>query len=171
METAHKSNNVNGTQQNGHSNLETKINVYDKTLLTGFALWKNQFLAMLMKRALSTWRSMILFFVQNLIPVAFLVIAIVVTRTMDATVDLPNLNMTLDSYNDPISVVTTNDINNPHYLQYKQMFESEHRTLRNWETGNMTQHMLEQVTTVDLITLKVLQLLHFRLSRIPFGSG
>lgn len=145
METTHRSNYVNNTQQNGHSYLETKINIYDRTVLTGFALWKNQFLAMLMKRALSTWRSMILFFVQNLIPVAFLIIAIVVSRTMDATVDLPNLNMTLDSYNDPISVVTTNNINNLYYLQYKQMFRDEHRTLRDWETGNITKHMLEQV--------------------------
>lgn len=82
------------------------MQISDNQLLTGFALKRNQILAMLMKKSLSTIRSWILFLIQIIIPVVFLIIAIVVTRNTDTSRDLPEIDLTLDAYDNPITVVT-----------------------------------------------------------------
>lgn len=78
--------------------------------LTGLALIKNQFLAMFMKKCLSVARTRLLQLIQVLIPVTFLIVALVVSRNMDKnkTSDLPKLPLTLESYNDPVVLIQSN---------------------------------------------------------------
>lgn len=93
-------------------------------LLTGPKLIKNQFMAMLMKKYLSIARTWLLQIIQILIPVAFLIIAIIASRNMNKyTVEsLPKLPLSLDIYEDPI-ILVQDDVSNrfsEHFLQIVQ---------------------------------------------------
>ncbi|RZC38259.1 ABC tran, AAA 21 and/or SbcCD C domain containing protein, partial [Asbolus verrucosus] len=80
---------------------------------TGFDLIMNQFIAMFMKKLLSIFRTWILQFIQILIPVSFLMIAIIVSRNMNKHKygNLPKLLLVLDSYKNPITLVEDDGIN------------------------------------------------------------
>ncbi|RZC40676.1 ATP-binding cassette sub-family A member 3-like, partial [Asbolus verrucosus] len=122
---------------------ETKLTIENTVLLTGFNLIQNQFMAMLMKKTLSVVRTWILQFIQILMPVAFLIIAIIVSRNMNKSGDLPKLSLTLDSYNDPITLieVSPGDI-------YGQLYKE---TLEGYEVEtvpNITETMLNLTETV-----------------------
>ena len=63
-----------------------------------------------MKKCLSVARTRLLQLIQVLIPVTFLIVALVVSRNMDKnkTSDLPKLPLTLESYNDPVVLIQSN---------------------------------------------------------------
>ncbi|XP_049855750.1 phospholipid-transporting ATPase ABCA3 isoform X1 [Schistocerca gregaria] len=69
-----------------------------KKNMTGFRLKINQFLAMLMKRALYTKRTWILLLIMTIIPVFFYIIVIIIVRIMGQMDDLPALELSLQSY-------------------------------------------------------------------------
>lgn len=121
------------------------MNIKENEFLTGWALWRNHLIAMLMKKVLSTVRSWILFIIQNIIPVTFLIIAIIVAKQMYSGNDLPNLNMTLDSYDNPVTVIATNREDNVYYAQYKQLLRSEGRELIDWGTEDLNERLLNVV--------------------------
>lgn len=121
------------------------VDIKENDFLTGWALWRNHLLAMLIKRVLSTVRSWILLLIQNIIPVLFLIIAIIVARQMNTANDLPKLDITLDSYDDSVTVVTTENQNNLFYNQYKQLLRNEGREYIDWVTQNMSERMINQV--------------------------
>ncbi|GJQ67966.1 hypothetical protein Trydic_g16721 [Trypoxylus dichotomus] len=140
-------------EKNGHvadskpRSSETKLNIQENEFLTGWPLWRNHVSAMLMKKVLSTVRSWILFIIQNIIPVAFLIIAIIVARQMNASNDLPNLEITLDSYDNPVTVMTTDNISNNFFGQYREILEIEDREYINWGIRSMHDNMLN--TTIE----------------------
>lgn len=117
------------------------VTVENPVLLTGFALVKNQFLAMLMKRVLSIIRTWILQFIQILMPVAFLVIAIIVSRNTNKSQDLPKLSLTLDSYNDPVTLMQ-GDPNNDYFKSYAKTLQGH--DVQNAQ--NITEIMLNLVS-------------------------
>lgn len=123
------------------------VNITEDEFVTGFALWRNQFLAMLMKKIHVTRRNWILLLVQNIIPIAFMVIALVMARLMNIGAALPSLTLTLDSFDDPITVITRGENDqNPYYDTYLNILENEGRTAVNWGEGDMIENMLERVS-------------------------
>ena len=100
---------------------------------------------MMMKKILSTLRTWILFIIQNIIPVAFLIIAIVVIRTMATDANLPSFEFTLDSYSNPITVTESDDQNNSLFINYQQLLQNENRIVFDWSAGTLTANMLEEV--------------------------
>lgn len=71
----------------------------------GLNLLINQFFAMLMKKFLSTYRSWVLLVIQIMMPVLFLIIAIVVIRNQGNTGSLPALAMDLNRFDSPVVLV------------------------------------------------------------------
>ncbi|KRT85363.1 ABC transporter ATP-binding protein [Oryctes borbonicus] len=138
---AYKEKNGHIVDSNSRSS-ETKLNMQENDFLTGWPLWRNHVLAMFMKKVLSTVRSWILFLIQNIIPVAFLIIAIIVARQMNASNDLPDLDITLDSYDNPITVMTTDNVNNNIFNQYREMLQTEYRESIDWGITSMHYNML-----------------------------
>ncbi|EFA12132.2 ATP-binding cassette sub-family A member 3-like Protein [Tribolium castaneum] len=91
---------------NKNYNNENKINETSspQNTLTGFKLMTNQFLAMLMKKNLSLKRTWILLFIQILIPVVILTMAILTGKYSNKSRNLPKLLITLDSYRNPVTL-------------------------------------------------------------------
>ncbi|XP_015840360.1 phospholipid-transporting ATPase ABCA3 isoform X2 [Tribolium castaneum] len=96
--------NISSTKTMG---LQGRISPKNITLSTGLELIRNQFIAMLMKKTLTFMRTWLLQLVQIIIPVAFLIIAIVVSRNLNKNKfeDLPKLLLTPHSYKNPIFLV------------------------------------------------------------------
>jgi hypothetical protein len=75
--------------------------------LTGFVLFLNQIYALFLKRILFTLRNWILFFLQNLIPVVFLIITVLIVRAWGNNSDLPAFHLTLDQYSPTRTLMQT----------------------------------------------------------------
>lgn len=101
---------INGTHNdvefNRHSS-ESRLDLGDN-LLTGIALYKNQFKAMMMKKSYSSVRSWVLSLIQLILPMVFLILAMIVVRSMKANHDLPPMEITLAKYSNPVTVVEGN---------------------------------------------------------------
>ncbi|XP_044269819.1 phospholipid-transporting ATPase ABCA3-like [Tribolium madens] len=98
--------NISSTKTIG-SSLQERISPRKITLLTGLELIRNQFIAMLMKKTLSIIRTWLLQLIQIIIPVAFLIIAIIVSRNLNKNKfgDLPKLLLTPHPYKNPVILV------------------------------------------------------------------
>lgn len=103
---------------------DTKLNMSDK-LLTGCKLYINQLKAMMMKKVFSTIRSWILMIVQILIPITFLIIAIIVVRSWKAFKDLPPLDIHLESYTNPYTVLSGNNDYKTSYMNIVKKHQSQ----------------------------------------------
>ncbi|XP_055535484.1 phospholipid-transporting ATPase ABCA3-like [Wyeomyia smithii] len=110
-------------QENG-----TSVSIADQsyalsnmTLLTGTQLLVNQVKAQFLKKILSTIRSWAVMCIQVGIPIFFVVMTFVITRSISADKDLPPLTMSLSSYKETVTVLegTPND---PKVLAYQQQF-------------------------------------------------
>lgn len=111
----------NISQQNGQSNgngndimninNELIINDIEATnheivpVMRGFGLRINQWEAMFKKRYYCWIRSWILFFLQNLIPVTFIVISVFVVRMMADNNTLPDLDISLERYDKTVTML------------------------------------------------------------------
>ncbi|KAF2898000.1 hypothetical protein ILUMI_08174 [Ignelater luminosus] len=129
--------------QSDHYNIEINSASEFKRddLLTGFPLWYNQLLATFMKRSLSVFRSWILFLIQNSIPVIFLILAIISSQRRDS--NLPNLKIELNSYDNPVTVLTRNT-SSTYSKTYINYLSKNNKIIVNWENANMTKKMLEE---------------------------
>lgn len=112
--------------------------------LIAWSLWFNQIEAMIMKRGLSILRSWVLFLIQNVIPVLFLVLAISVARSTNMYRDLPKLKIQLKIYNSPITVLTESN-SNPYAETYINYLKENNYYYIDWKNGNMTEHMFKEV--------------------------
>lgn len=74
-------------------------------LLHGLRLRQNQWLAMLKKKLIYWSRNWIMFFLQNLIPILFVVISVLVARSMAKLNTLPSLEITLRTYDKTVTMV------------------------------------------------------------------
>ncbi|XP_058465469.1 phospholipid-transporting ATPase ABCA3-like [Malaya genurostris] len=92
-------------------------------LLRGVQLMVNQVKAQILKKALSTIRSWIQLIIRNLIPVLFVVLTFIITRSIAADEDLPPLTMTMDSYKKTVTVLEGNP-QDPKVKSYQQQFRS-----------------------------------------------
>lgn len=104
--------------QNGEMNGNYKMNGGSSSVITdlersneivptmrGFGLLLNQWQAMFKKRFYCWYRSWVLFFLQNLIPITFIVISVFVVRMMAENNVLPNLEISLERYDKTVSML------------------------------------------------------------------
>lgn len=80
-------------------------------LLTGHKLIMNQIMAVLFKKFAFTKRSPILLVVMMIMPVIFVLIAILAVNNLRNKHDLPSLALELDGYGKTIAMVETEDGN------------------------------------------------------------
>lgn len=122
------------------------------TLLKGPSLYINQFFALLEKKILHTWRNIILFIIQILIPISYVTITIVIVRSWGGNKDLPSLELSLNTYQpthttiqfDP--TVWADSIENKIFENYRQQFIDVSSDSKSFEviSGDMNEHYLEK---------------------------
>lgn len=136
------------------------VNMDALHLLTGFELRKNQIIAMILKRSLSTYRSIILFLIQIFVPVTFIVMAMLVARNMDMNKDLPTLPITLDSYENPITVVNGSN-ENAYYKSYVNIINRDGNVLKDLEENDLSEEILARVRLLKLFLIQRIRSKHF----------
>uniref|UniRef100_A0AAG5D3R1 ABC transporter domain-containing protein n=1 Tax=Anopheles atroparvus TaxID=41427 RepID=A0AAG5D3R1_ANOAO len=115
-----------GTHTNG-TVIETSNQAYALDgiqLLTGRELLVNQVLAQLLKKSLSTirgWKQLVMMFV---IPIFFVCMTFIITRSISAGEDLPALEITMDSYGKAITVLESTGGNVARVNAFERMFET-----------------------------------------------
>lgn len=85
--------------------------------LRGLRLRINQWIAMFKKRFYCWIRSWVLFLLQNLIPVMFIVISVFIVRMMAENTALPKLDISLDRYDKTVSMLEMPDSFNDKQLE------------------------------------------------------
>lgn len=88
-------------------------------LLRGLRLKQNQWYAMLKKKLIYWTRNWIMFFLQNLIPIIFVVISVLVVRSMEKLNTLPPLEITLRTYEKTVTMLEKSTIATPSNLTTK----------------------------------------------------
>lgn len=115
-ETTIKNGNVPNGEINGHhiANGTTSIVDIEKQLVpeielvTGSKLLLYQIQGLFTKKILHTRRHFVLMFLQNLIPVTFLVICIIIVRSWGGNKDLPPLNLVPEKYDPTVTLLEQN---------------------------------------------------------------
>ncbi|KAK9739397.1 ABC transporter [Popillia japonica] len=114
--------------------------------LTGFSLYINQILAMILKRALITMRSWLIFIAITVLAVLASVLVMNSWRTSSRISASPRLDFTLDSYNTPITVITTTSKENPYYKNYRKLLLSENREVVDRGNEDMNDYLLKKTS-------------------------
>lgn len=94
----------NGNTSNGNN---TRIVGTEMPLLHGFRLRANQWYAMLKKKYIYWKRSWIMFVLQILIPILFVVISVMIVRMFESSTILPALEMSLSTYGQSVTMLQT----------------------------------------------------------------
>lgn len=102
-DTTDDSSNGNSVTENGDT----------ATLLSGLRLQQNQWLAMMKKRLIYWMRNWKMFFLQNLIPFVYVVMSVLVVRSLVKSNVLPPLEITLQSYPRTVTLLE-NSTSTPH---------------------------------------------------------
>uniref|UniRef100_A0A1I8Q220 ABC transporter domain-containing protein n=1 Tax=Stomoxys calcitrans TaxID=35570 RepID=A0A1I8Q220_STOCA len=76
-------------------------------LLKGVNLLRNQWDAMMWKKILQTWRSKFLFLIQNIMPIFFVVMTVIIARTQGTFKPLQPMTVSLTQYPVGVSVLET----------------------------------------------------------------
>ncbi|XP_068154368.1 LOW QUALITY PROTEIN: phospholipid-transporting ATPase ABCA3 [Drosophila tropicalis] len=77
----------------------------NRRLLQGMQLFKNQWQAMVLKKALYTWRNKLLLLIQNIMPIFFVSMTIIITRNQGTFQELKPITMSLTQYPVAVSVM------------------------------------------------------------------
>ncbi|XP_055711669.1 phospholipid-transporting ATPase ABCA3 isoform X3 [Phlebotomus papatasi] len=130
--------NVENHETNGHTrfldpNNDSAASLYSRNshLLNGGPLAINQLRAMFMKKIFYTIRNWILFLLQAIIPLCFLVMSVLIARTFAVNWVLPPKTMSFEPYvNNPVTIVQRNYFVGPDselaieiFNQYVGLFE------------------------------------------------
>lgn len=108
----HRNGELNGNYLNGdnHSTIPDIESSEEVTpTLKGLSLRINQWSAMFKKRFYVWIRSWVLFFLQNLIPVCFIVISVFIVRMMAENTALPSLDISLQRYDKTVTMLEMPD--------------------------------------------------------------
>ncbi|XP_058064618.1 phospholipid-transporting ATPase ABCA3-like, partial [Anopheles bellator] len=140
-----------------HSNgtvIETNNQEYvlDKMhLLTGMDLYKNQIWAQVLKKYFSTiraWKQLAMMF---LIPILSVAMTFIVTRSVSSGVDLPSLEIEINSYENAITVLQHSSGETERVAAFQRLFET-HGGLVNIQE-DMTEYIvrksIEDIATVN----------------------
>lgn len=114
---------------NGYSSLdyEKSVNTSSRAstvndtvpLLRGLRLKQNQWFAMLKKKLIYWSRNWVMFFLQNLIPIIFVVISVLVVRSMERLNTLPPLEISLRTYDKTVALLENSTNTTPSDLTKK----------------------------------------------------
>ena len=112
------------------------MHVESEKLLKGSALAINQTKAMFTKKMIATKRTWVQLLIQNIIPIWFVSITIIIVRSFPAAEDLPLLDINLNDYERSTTVLGINStslegISN----SYKKLFTRPSQELKVIETG------------------------------------
>ncbi|KAK9882104.1 hypothetical protein WA026_018947 [Henosepilachna vigintioctopunctata] len=110
-------------KQNGVSNENhTRVTVGTQSFLTGAALIKNQYMAMMMKKMLSIWRTWRLHLIVVVIPVFMIVITMLISKVKKQP-ELPPLRLELETYQKqkPIVLIESTVPNNTFQTIYEKL--------------------------------------------------
>lgn len=97
----------NGTSNGNTSNGNIAVGDTEMPLLHGFRLRANQWYAMLKKKYIYWKRSWVLFILQILIPILFVVISVLIVRMFETSTILPALEMSLNTYGQSVTMLQT----------------------------------------------------------------
>ncbi|KAH8345395.1 hypothetical protein KR084_010845 [Drosophila pseudotakahashii] len=84
----------------------------NRRLLQGFQLLSNQWKAMLLKKFLYTWRNKLLLLIQNIMPVFFVVVTILIIETQGTFQELKPITMSLSQYPLAVTVLDRSAVTN-----------------------------------------------------------
>lgn len=98
---------ANGTSNGNISNGNITVGDTEMPLLHGFRLRANQWYAMLKKKYIYWKRSWVLFILQILIPILFVVISVMIVRMFETSTILPALEMSLNTYGQSVTMLQT----------------------------------------------------------------
>ena len=117
------------------------------TLLLGVRLYFNQFMALMEKKILNSWRNWVLLLIQIIIPVTFITITIVIVRSWGGNRDLPQLDLTINTYNPTVTTVQldtaipASEIESKIFESYREQFKDLPRN--NFELKVINDDMVE----------------------------
>lgn len=111
----------------------------ENELMEGFNLFVNQFIAMLLKKLYSTINSWLLLFVQIIIPITTVIIAVYSVRAWKAYDDLPALELSLDQFSTTMTIINGTSLST---MDYKDAYINI--------TDNSTNHKIVDVLTEDV---------------------
>lgn len=114
----------------------------DGTSLSAWKLWKNQMLAMFIKKGVSIVRSWRLVLVQIIIPVVLVIATILPLRSTN-NVSLPEMDFSLDDYDLPITTLSGSSVYKTEYLNILK--ESNH-LYEDIGSENISEYILQKTT-------------------------
>ncbi|XP_030379886.1 ATP-binding cassette sub-family A member 3 isoform X2 [Scaptodrosophila lebanonensis] len=122
-----------------------------RRLLKGSQLFVNQWRAMLLKKLLYTYRNKLLLLIQNMMPIFFVVVTILITRTQGTFRELPSMTMSLTQYPVAVTVlerganVTASSVEEKMVEEYQKLAESygPDYTFASTGSGNFSDYILK----------------------------
>lgn len=112
--------------------------------VTGINLLLNQVFAMFFKRALSTYRSFFLFFVQTLVPIIFITMGIVTVRKTLFGKDLPNHDISFEKYLEPVTIINGSN----KYTESFKKLVGQYSDIEELNKSDLSSYTLDVVSTV-----------------------
>lgn len=82
-------------------------------------------------------------------PILFISLAIILYRKKNVALDLPNLKIGLQSYQDAVTVFTSTS-NNSYSKRYMNILAGNNDNYINWENRNFTEKIIEEVTDLKV---------------------
>ncbi|KAH8326811.1 hypothetical protein KR059_012458 [Drosophila kikkawai] len=128
----------------------------NRRLLQGLQLLSNQWKAMLLKKFLYTWRNKLLLLIQNIMPVFFVVVTILIIETQGTFQELKPITMSLTQYPLAVTVLdrssATNSISSAYANQYEALAKSHGSdyALEVTGTASFTDYILELGKTIQV---------------------
>lgn len=119
------------------------MNIRDHYFVSGHKLWRNQVVAMFLKRILFSWRSWLLHLIQALIPIIFVVLTMLTSSSMKFGKDLPLLDITLTSYQGAITM-TNGTSSNKYYDTYRKVVSLDSK-LHDYKERDLSENVLIEV--------------------------
>lgn len=151
LEKSKKNNFVKRKLESESPSSATRLDVETMPLVKGRQLLMNQTLAMFMKKALSYLRTWYLYVLQIVIAIVFIVLTIVIARGMPTEQDLPEMEITFDRYEDPVTVISTKDVTDDYYKAALGIINSQKRQLEDLKTSDMTDYILKKTKEVPSV--------------------
>jgi ATP-binding cassette subfamily A (ABC1) protein 3 len=142
-----QNNNGNGVFNRAFKVTVETSNEMPTNYLSGFPLITNQFIAMLLKKKISTLRNWFLLILQIALPVVLLIITVLDARGYVPKSTFPSLKISLDPYNEPITVMS--GIANQYYEKYRNNIGNDHQLL---EVSDIAAEMIRLVLTIHVLS-------------------
>ncbi|XP_017106501.2 phospholipid-transporting ATPase ABCA3 isoform X1 [Drosophila bipectinata] len=129
----------------------------NRRLLNGLQLLSNQWKAMLLKKFLYTWRNKLLLLIQNIMPVFFVVVTILIIKTQGTFQELKPITFSLTQYPVAVTVLDRSEaVANSEIYKYSNAYESLSKSYGNdfglELTGNQnfTKYILDLGETIQV---------------------